>query len=65
MFTNEEITEARRRMIQAVYVLTAEASVTASLPARNVIYHADELMKSLDAFWSGRDPEAEADVDVT
>lgn len=58
-FSDEQMAEARRRMIQAVAVLTAEPMRTPSLAARNVIFHAEQMMKCLDAFWAGRDPDDE------
>jgi hypothetical protein len=55
--TDEEMAQARRRMIQALAVLTAAPMHTPSLAARNVIYRTEELMKALDDFWAGRDPD--------
>ena len=60
-FSDEQMAEARRKLIESVFVLTAEPLTTPNRAARNVIYHCEELMKALDAFWSGRDPD-EADA---
>lgn len=62
MFTEHDVSEARRRMIQAVSVLTFEAATTPSLTARNVMFHAEELLKALDDLHAGRDPEERDDL---
>jgi hypothetical protein len=54
-FTEEQMAEARGMMIKAITVLTFDAMFHPSLAARNVIFRAEELMKALDAFHSGRD----------
>lgn len=53
-FTKEQMAEARRQMIKATAVLTYKAHHTQGLTARNVLFHAEELMKSLDALHAGR-----------
>ena len=57
--TDQEMREARRMLIQSVSVLTHRAQFTPNRAARNVMFHAEELMKSLDAFWAGREPDDE------
>jgi hypothetical protein len=41
-------------------ILAAPAVDVANLEARNVIYHADELLKALDAFYRAEDEPADA-----
>lgn len=54
MTEDHEFQEARRRLLQALSVLTFPAMDVATLEARNVEYHADELCKALDAFYKAR-----------
>lgn len=48
-----EHTEARRMLVLAVAELLWPAMNHPSLAARNMTYHAEELMAALDAFYSG------------
>lgn len=57
MFTDQDVAEARRQMVLAVSVLTFKAATTPSLTARNVMFHAEELLAALDDFQAGREPE--------
>lgn len=52
-FTEEQMAEARRQMVKAMFVLTTEPQFTPSLAAKNVMFHAEEFMKALDAFYAG------------
>lgn len=61
-FTEEEMAEARGMMMKAIITLTAQPLFTPNRAARNVIYHAEELMKALDAFYAGREPADEPGV---
>ena len=58
-FTDEQMDEARGMLIKAVITLTAQPLSTPNLAARNVIFHTEELMKALDAFYAGREPADE------
>jgi hypothetical protein len=55
-----EIGQARRQLLMALSILAAPAVDVANLEARNVIYHADELLKALDAFYRAEDEPADA-----
>ena len=44
--------EARGQLVKSLCVLTMPAVDVATLQARNVMYHAEELMKALDAFYA-------------
>lgn len=57
MFTDQDVAAARRRIVQAVSVLTFKAATTPSLSARNVMFHAEQLLAALDDLHSGREPE--------
>jgi hypothetical protein len=52
----DELRLARRDLVRAVHVLTFDADFENSLAARNLTYHAEELMRWMDAFYSGQDP---------
>ncbi len=58
-FTEGEMAEARRMLLKSIAVLTFDAVDTHSLSARNIMFHAEELMKALDAFYAGREPADE------
>ena len=49
--------KARRELVQSVACLTAPAMGQGTLAARNLTYHAEEMMRWMDAFYSGRDPD--------
>lgn len=59
-YTNEQIAEARKRLIQAMAVLTFDAVTKPNLAARNVMFHAEELMKALDDARNVRRPRRTA-----
>jgi hypothetical protein len=46
-----ELEQARRQLVQALSVITFPAMDVATLEARNVTYHAEELLRALDAFY--------------
>jgi hypothetical protein len=52
----EAFAAARRDLVRSVCVLMMPAMSENSLAARNVAYHAEELMRWMDAFYSGQDP---------
>ena len=58
--TDEQIQAARRDLIRSLTLLAWPADGVASLAARNIDYHAHELLKALDAFYAGREPDEEA-----
>lgn len=49
-----EIEQARRQLVQALSVITFPAMDVATLEARNVTYHAEELLRALDEFYRAR-----------
>lgn len=52
---------ARRDVVRAVAVLMPPAMRENTLAARNFLYHAEEFMTWMDAFYFGRDPDADPD----
>lgn len=57
MFTEPDMVQARRQLVQAAAVLTFRLSMMPNQAARNVLFHAEELMRSLDDLYAGRVPE--------
>jgi hypothetical protein len=49
----------RRELIQAVIEITTPARSESTLASRNVVYHADELLRWIDAWAAGEDPAGE------
>ena len=60
MNETNEITEARRQLVQALSVVAFPAVDVTTLEARNVMFHAEELLKALDAFYRDRHEPADA-----
>jgi hypothetical protein len=52
---------ARRDLIQAVIEITTPARSESTLEARNVVYHADELLRWIDAWHGSQGPVHSAD----
>lgn len=57
MFMEPDMVQARRQLVQAAAVLTCRFSGTPSRAARNVMFHAEELMRALDDLHAGRESE--------
>jgi len=55
--SEDDFRQARGDLIKAVSVLTAPAMLENTLAARNVTYHAEELMRCLDDFYADREPD--------
>jgi len=53
---DETFAAARRDLVRSVSLLTAPAMIDNTLAARNMTYHAAELLRWMDAFYSGQDP---------
>lgn len=56
MIDAESFNRARADLVKAVALLTFPASTESTLAARNLTYHAEELCRWLDAFYSGQEP---------
>lgn len=56
MIDAESFNRARFDLVTALAVLTLEPANESTLAARNLTYHAEELCRWLDAFYSGQDP---------
>jgi len=52
-----QMSEARRDLMRSLATLTAPAMLYPSQAARNVTYHAEVLMRCLDAFYADREPD--------
>ena len=61
MFTEQEHAEARRNLVVALAILASPAAMTPSLASRNIMFHAEEMLRWMDAFYSGKDPDNERD----
>jgi|688.fasta_scaffold141132_5 hypothetical protein len=53
----ESINAARRDLVSALALLTMPTVGENTLAARNLDYHAQELCRWLDAFYSGQEPD--------
>lgn len=53
---SDSIRLVRRRLLEAVAEMAGYMEGENSLAARNVIYHAEELLKNMDAALRGEDP---------
>ncbi len=59
---SEDHGKAKAQLLRALAALVFQAADEPTLTARNLVYHADELLKALDAFYGGQQEPAEADV---
>jgi len=55
---SEAYVQARRVFVHFLSVLSTCASTENSVAAKNVVYHAEELLKSLDTFCESTDADA-------
>jgi hypothetical protein len=60
MIDAETFNQARRDLVRSTALLMMPAMDDNTLAARNLTYHTEEMLKWLDAFYSGQDP-AESD----
>ena len=56
----EEQGQARRKMLEALFILTLPAVDEPTLKARNLTYQVEEMLKALDAYYRAEDEPAEA-----
>jgi hypothetical protein len=64
MIDAETFNQARRDLVRSTALLMMPAMDDNTLAARNLTYHTEEMLKWLDAFYSGQDP-AEPDEQAT
>jgi hypothetical protein len=63
-YSADELMKARRDLVRAVALLTFDAVTENTLSGRNIMFHAEELMKWIDAFYSGQEPGQEGGRDL-
>jgi hypothetical protein len=56
----EDHGKARVQLVQALAILAFPAAGEPTLKARNLAYHAEELLKALDAYYNGQEETADA-----
>lgn len=57
----KDIQEVRRAMVWACSALASHVQGQDTLTARNIVYHAEELLKAMDDFYAGRDEPRDAE----
>jgi hypothetical protein len=57
MIDSESFSRARFDLVRSLAMLTMEPVGDSTLAARNLAYHAEELCRWIDIYYSGRDPD--------